>query len=234
VLLHNVLQRPIGIELIFRTGKAFRLIVQPEIHHRIAEALDRAHLWFCQTVHPVEFVTSTGLTQKWLNHQLSNFEYLIALNILGGRSFLDSSNYPLFPWILLNFKDIGPTIRRAYSAGHLSTAEVHRVLLTRSLIPDCRSVRLQARRSPGEDQPRSPDFGRELHLSRHFIKQHNYEPLVNPTAAIHAGSSLDRRRQIRNPGPPFSIDVARRSADLFGAGLLETRSGTVLLPGGVR
>lgn len=39
-------------------------------------------------------------TEKWKTSQISNFKYLMQLNILSGRSFNDSSNYPLFPNIL--------------------------------------------------------------------------------------------------------------------------------------
>lgn len=39
------------------------------------------------------------LTEKWQNHQISNFEYLMNLNSFAGRSYNDMSQYPVFPWI---------------------------------------------------------------------------------------------------------------------------------------
>lgn len=39
-------------------------------------------------------------TQKWMNGKLSNFEYLLFLNRISGRTFNDLSQYPVFPWIL--------------------------------------------------------------------------------------------------------------------------------------
>ena len=30
--------------------------------------------------------------------KISNFEYLVHLNTLGGRSFVDWTVYPVFPW----------------------------------------------------------------------------------------------------------------------------------------
>ncbi|KAK8841191.1 hypothetical protein M9Y10_027391 [Tritrichomonas musculus] len=35
----------------------------------------------------------------WLEHEISSFDYLIYLNMLGCRSFVDLSQYPVFPWI---------------------------------------------------------------------------------------------------------------------------------------
>jgi hypothetical protein len=41
-----------------------------------------------------------GYTQRWQNGQVSNFEYLMALNTLAGRSFNDITQYPVFPWVI--------------------------------------------------------------------------------------------------------------------------------------
>lgn len=42
--------------------------------------------------------------EDWRRGKLSNFEYLMALNKLSGRSFNDISQYPVFPWVLKNFE----------------------------------------------------------------------------------------------------------------------------------
>ena len=44
-----------------------------------------------------------NLTDLWVNSLLSNFEYLMFLNLLAGRSFNDPSMYPVFPWIVTDF-----------------------------------------------------------------------------------------------------------------------------------
>ncbi|OHT01351.1 hypothetical protein TRFO_07587 [Tritrichomonas foetus] len=43
-------------------------------------------------------------TEKWQNGEISNFDYLMKLNTLAGRSFNDLSQYPVFPWILSDYK----------------------------------------------------------------------------------------------------------------------------------
>jgi len=39
----------------------------------------------------------------WQNGELSNFEYLLALNSAAGRSFHDLSRYPVFPWVISDY-----------------------------------------------------------------------------------------------------------------------------------
>ncbi|XP_011184852.2 neurobeachin-like protein 1 isoform X2 [Zeugodacus cucurbitae] len=52
---------------------------------------------------PGELLRASGLTQKWLNREISNFEYLMYLNTIAGRSYNDLSQYPVFPWILSDY-----------------------------------------------------------------------------------------------------------------------------------
>ncbi|KAJ3091789.1 hypothetical protein HK102_013434 [Quaeritorhiza haematococci] len=44
------------------------------------------------------------LTQKWCQRDISNFEYLMRLNSLAGRSYHDLTQYPVFPWILSDYE----------------------------------------------------------------------------------------------------------------------------------
>ena len=44
------------------------------------------------------------VTKAWQRGTLTNFEYLLYCNIASGRSFNDLAQYPIFPWILKDFK----------------------------------------------------------------------------------------------------------------------------------
>jgi len=44
-----------------------------------------------------QYFSNTKFYDKWANGDMSNFEYLMMLNIYSGRSFLDHSQYPIFP-----------------------------------------------------------------------------------------------------------------------------------------
>ncbi|KAK1430336.1 hypothetical protein QVD17_12999 [Tagetes erecta] len=42
--------------------------------------------------------------ERWSRWEISNFEYLMQLNTLAGRSYNDITQYPIFPWILSDYK----------------------------------------------------------------------------------------------------------------------------------
>ncbi|KAF0717081.1 Aste57867_2508 [Aphanomyces stellatus] len=44
-----------------------------------------------------------NLTKEWQMRLISNYDYLMALNTLAGRSFNDLTQYPVFPWVLSNY-----------------------------------------------------------------------------------------------------------------------------------
>lgn len=41
---------------------------------------------------------------EWRSGEMSNFDYLLFLNLTAGRSFNDLSQYPVFPWILADYE----------------------------------------------------------------------------------------------------------------------------------
>ena len=45
----------------------------------------------------------SGATGKWMEGELSNFEYLMHLNTVAGRSYNDLTQYPVFPWVLADY-----------------------------------------------------------------------------------------------------------------------------------
>lgn len=53
---------------------------------------------------PNRLVTQAGVTKLWQQHKIGNFEYLMALNTLAGRSFNDLTQYPIFPWVLQDYE----------------------------------------------------------------------------------------------------------------------------------
>ncbi len=52
---------------------------------------------------PADLLKATDYTQRWCNHDMSNFEYLMKLNTIAGRSYNDLTQYPVFPWILKDY-----------------------------------------------------------------------------------------------------------------------------------
>lgn len=48
-------------------------------------------------------VGEKSVTQRWERGEISNFQYLMHLNTLAGRSYNDLMQYPVFPWILADY-----------------------------------------------------------------------------------------------------------------------------------
>jgi hypothetical protein len=44
-----------------------------------------------------------SLTDRWVRGQISNFEYLMRLNIVAGRTFNDLNQYPVFPFLIADY-----------------------------------------------------------------------------------------------------------------------------------
>lgn len=76
-------------------------------------SLKLPNLVYHGTRSPKDLLKVSGLTQKWSNREISNFEYLMHLNTIAGRSYNDLSQYPVFPWILSDYDsttlDLGST-----------------------------------------------------------------------------------------------------------------------------
>lgn len=57
---------------------------------------------------------------KWRRGQMSNFNYLMYLNMAAGRSFNDLSQYPVLPWVLQDFTSDSLDLNRASTFRDLS------------------------------------------------------------------------------------------------------------------
>lgn len=73
---------------------------------RVLRWLRRAHtpnLASIRTKSPAQQLSDSGLTERWRRRELSNFEYLMELNTLAGRSYSDLSQYPVMPWVIADY-----------------------------------------------------------------------------------------------------------------------------------
>ncbi|XP_050512606.1 neurobeachin isoform X2 [Diabrotica virgifera virgifera] len=50
-----------------------------------------------------QLMRNSNMTQKWQRREISNFEYLMFLNTIAGRTYNDLNQYPVFPWVLTNY-----------------------------------------------------------------------------------------------------------------------------------
>ncbi|KAG9404723.1 hypothetical protein AC1031_004930 [Aphanomyces cochlioides] len=104
--------RPVGLEIVDTSGwthfctfessrgreDVFKTLFQMPIHNSIYWA----HVLRPGPLQSVKRLRQS-LTKKWLRGALSNFDYLIELNALAGRTFNDVTQYPVFPWVLADY-----------------------------------------------------------------------------------------------------------------------------------
>ncbi|KAM4709985.1 lipopolysaccharide-responsive and beige-like anchor protein [Discoglossus pictus] len=52
---------------------------------------------------PKQIFKASNMTQRWQHREISNFEYLMFLNTIAGRTYNDLNQYPVFPWVITNY-----------------------------------------------------------------------------------------------------------------------------------
>lgn len=105
ILLRNRLHRPTSIEIFSIYGNSyfidFSINAIPILERINQKCQKRIRIQICPFK---EYFEILSITKEWLNHSISNFEYLMSLNIYSGRSFNDLSQYPIFPWVISDWK----------------------------------------------------------------------------------------------------------------------------------
>ncbi|XP_056300146.1 neurobeachin-like protein 2 isoform X3 [Pseudoliparis swirei] len=95
-----------ALELFFIDQSHYFLNFKKEERNKVYSrilGLRPPNLFYFGSRSPQELLKASGLTQKWVSREISNFEYLMQLNTISGRTYNDLSQYPVFPWILCDY-----------------------------------------------------------------------------------------------------------------------------------
>ncbi|OLY77761.1 Neurobeachin-like protein 2 [Smittium mucronatum] len=109
IQIRTICYKPSGIELFFknRTSVLFHISKKNELESFYDLILKLNPLLkkipFSEASCPQKMLEISQITYRWKIGQLTNFDYLMALNTLSGRSYNDLSQYPIFPWILKDY-----------------------------------------------------------------------------------------------------------------------------------
>uniref|UniRef100_A0A8C2EZY1 Neurobeachin-like protein 2 n=1 Tax=Cyprinus carpio TaxID=7962 RepID=A0A8C2EZY1_CYPCA len=76
--------------------------VRNKVYSRIL-GLRPPNLFYFGSRSPQELLKASNLTHRWVCREISNFEYLMQLNTIAGRTYNDLSQYPVFPWVLCDY-----------------------------------------------------------------------------------------------------------------------------------
>lgn len=97
----------------------FILISKDPLPQNFTKELQNRSMNFTQSLpdKPVTFFTQSleNATDLWLQGSITSHDYLLFLNALGGRSFSDLAQYPVFPWIISDYTNSKPSTFRDLS-----------------------------------------------------------------------------------------------------------------------
>ncbi|PAV81676.1 hypothetical protein WR25_17284 isoform D [Diploscapter pachys] len=116
------LLQPIAIEVFSGDGRNYLLAFPKKIRDRVYEKLvamakglasggdsisgQRSSMSIEQSGRTSlinSIIGQQSVTRRWLSGQITNFQYLMYLNTLAGRSYNDLSQYPVLPWVLSDY-----------------------------------------------------------------------------------------------------------------------------------
>ena len=142
VFTKSYLMKPTAIELIFADGKHVLLNFFSQADHiefilelkKLKKVLPNLKMIkpkviikaFSLSTYKARTAVDSNMTDKWVNGQISNFEYLMYLNYCAGRSYNDLTQYPVMPWVVCDYSS--DTSSSAYrdlgkNMGSLGSAE---------------------------------------------------------------------------------------------------------------
>lgn len=92
-----------ALEMFLINGKSYLLntqskMIRDELLAQISQR-SKKYLKTIQTIPNVAYFRATNYQQLWTEGKISNFTYLLYLNIYSGRTFNDLTQYPIFPLI---------------------------------------------------------------------------------------------------------------------------------------
>ncbi|KAJ5076793.1 beach domain-containing protein lvsc [Anaeramoeba ignava] len=122
------LYRPSAIEIFFENSKSVfinfpDISIRNKVFHRIAHhkrlrSLNRRIETHSGT--PRSVLKKMQLTRMWQSGEICNFDYLMKLNTISGRTYNDLSQYPVFPWIISDYESSELDLRDAKTYRDLS------------------------------------------------------------------------------------------------------------------
>ena len=100
------LLRPSACELFFRDGPPVFVNLKKkkrrrDFINRLRAAVPSSQLIYLAARDLKAHVTRAH--ERWQRRELTNFEYLMRLNTLAGRTYNDLNQYPVFPWVLADY-----------------------------------------------------------------------------------------------------------------------------------
>lgn len=104
VLVRNRLHRSNSLEIFYQEQKSLLLDFSPLQLSNVLPVFMKYQIRSVQTVSMQNYFPQLSFTKMWVNREMTNFEYLMRLNIFTGRTYHDLSLYPIMPWVVMDMK----------------------------------------------------------------------------------------------------------------------------------
>lgn len=109
--------QPRALEFFFvDAGSVFFAFADEDTRKRVCRAMScqrTPSLEFARTLSPQRILLLGEWTKRWQRREISNFEYLMRLNTVAGRSYNDLAQYPVMPWVLADYSSEQLRLREA-------------------------------------------------------------------------------------------------------------------------
>eukprot|EP01129_Flabellula_baltica_P008882 TRINITY_DN3552_c0_g1_i1.p1 TRINITY_DN3552_c0_g1~~TRINITY_DN3552_c0_g1_i1.p1 ORF type:complete len:751 (-),score=138.88 TRINITY_DN3552_c0_g1_i1:2-2080(-) len=94
-----------AIELYFKNSTNCLLNFDKKVRNKVFNKILSlgGNLEFPDSRSPESIFKRSNLTERWQRREISNFEYLMELNTIAGRTYNDLQQYPVFPWVLSDY-----------------------------------------------------------------------------------------------------------------------------------
>lgn len=89
--------KELGLEIFLKSKKSYFVLYSENFDR------DTIYDFICERINQSKDENIEKITQKWVENRITNFEYLMELNTHSGRSYNDSMQYLVFPWIITSF-----------------------------------------------------------------------------------------------------------------------------------
>lgn len=106
IFLRNRIHLATAIEVFLLNGKSYFLNFLEKTNVQIVSKISKSQMINLRQIQlndMFSFFKANSKTEQWQKGEISNFDYLMHLNLMSGRSFNDLSQYPIFPWILCDY-----------------------------------------------------------------------------------------------------------------------------------
>jgi hypothetical protein len=103
VLRRRHLHQDDSCELFCRDGASYFFIFPLGVRAKLEPILTARDI-YVQTGPASQVLQDLKIVEMWQSGELSNYSYLYWLNMIGGRSFCDLSQYPVYPWVISDYE----------------------------------------------------------------------------------------------------------------------------------